>query len=332
MTAVALDVLLDQEDLDQMLRRDVARGLCATPKELPPKWFYDDRGCKLFDAITELPEYYASRSETEILRARAARIAEATCARSLIELGSGSSQKTRILLDALTASGKLQQYVSFDIAEPYLRVASEHVAAEYPIEVSGIVGDFEHHAGSLPDGPNRLIVFLGSTIGNLYPADRARFFATIARQMSATDHFLLGADLVKDRRRLEAAYNDGAGVTAAFNLNLLAVLNRQLDGDFDLDAFEHRAFFDAEHSWIEMRLRSKRRQRVTLDAVSISASFEEGEEMRTEISQKFTRPTLTAELARAGLHETAWWTDTRGDYSLSLWSRRPGPDAVLSGT
>ncbi|MFN2613659.1 MAG: L-histidine N(alpha)-methyltransferase [Actinomycetota bacterium] len=316
--AFTIEVRLGPHELGDALRADVVKGLTASPKELPPKWFYDERGCELFDEITGLPEYYPTRRETEILRREATRIARVTRAHELIELGSGSSEKTRILLDALTACGTLERYVPLDVAEAYLRAAGESIAARYSLRVHGVVGDFEHHLDDLPDGERRIIAFLGGTIGNLYPDQRARFYRQIARQMHDGDYFLLGTDLVKSRERLEAAYNDSAGVTAAFNLNMLRVLNDRLDADFDVRAFEHRAFFDPDRSWIEMRLRSLHAQTARVRAVKLEVTFAEGEEMRTEISTKFTRARVRAELAEAGLKLATWWTDAAGDYALSL--------------
>ena len=292
------------------------KGLSAHPKELPPKWFYDERGCALFDEITALPEYYPTRRETEILRARAASIAASTRADTLIELGSGSSEKTRILLDALRPG--LQRYVPFDVAESYLRPAGTAIASEYGIDVHGVAGDFEHHLDALPGGDRRIIAFLGGTIGNLYPDQRARFLVQIARQLRPGDAFLLGADLVKDVDRLEAAYNDTAGVTAAFNKNVLAVLNAKLDSRFEVSAFDHVAFFDVDNSWIEMRLRARKRMRVAVRALDMEVGFDAGEEMRTEISTKFTRAQVVAELAEAGMRLDEWWTDAAGDFALSL--------------
>jgi len=301
------------------LETDVRSGLTTRPKDIPPKWFYDDRGCELFDAITRLPEYYPTEREREILRAEAAAIAEVSQADTLVELGSGTSDKTRVLLDGLRAGGRLRRFVPFEISEATLRAAAAAIAEEYPgIDVHAVVGDFERHLGDLPDDGRRLIAFLGGTIGNFAPAERKRFLADLADGMRPGDRFLLGTDLVKDVGRLEAAYDDAQGVTAEFNLNVLAVVNRELDADFDLDQFEHIARFDRDEEWIEMRLRSRRDQHVEVRALDLAVDFGEGEEMRTEISAKFRRERVEAELAEAGLRLERWMTDPAGDFALSL--------------
>jgi L-histidine Nalpha-methyltransferase len=316
---VRVDVLMGPTDLDDALRDDVRRGLTASPKELPPKWFYDDRGCELFDAITRLAEYYPTERERTILRAEAATIVEVSQADTLVELGSGTSDKTRVLLDALQASGQLRRFVPFEISETTLRAAANAIADEYPgVSVHAVVGDFERHLGDLPGDGTRLIAFLGGTIGNFAPAERKRFLADLADSMRPGDRFLLGTDLVKDVGRLEAAYDDSQGVTAEFNLNVLAVVNRELDADFAVDQFSHVAQFDRDEEWIEMRLRSLRDQHVEIGALRIGVDFAEGEEMRTEISAKFRRDGIEAELADAGLRLERWMTDPDGDFALSL--------------
>ena len=316
---VRVDVLMGPNDLDDALRVDVRRGLTAPSKELPPKWFYDDRGCELFDAITRLPEYYPTERERTILHAEADAVAVASQADTLVELGSGTSDKTRVLLDALAARGQLRRFVPFEISESTLRAAAVAIADEYPgVGVHAVVGDFERHLGDLPTGGTRLIAFLGGTIGNFAPAERKRFLADLADGMQAGDRFLLGTDLVKDVRRLEAAYDDAQGVTAAFNLNVLAVVNRELDADFDLDQFSHVALFDRDEEWIEMRLRSRRDQHVEVGALGVGVDFAQGEELRTEISAKFRREGIEAELAGAGLRLERWMTDPAGDFALSL--------------
>jgi L-histidine N-alpha-methyltransferase len=316
---VRIDVHLGQDELDAALRDDVRRGLTSTPKELPPKWFYDDRGSMLFDEITRLPEYYPTRREREILQARAADIAEITGADTLVELGSGTSEKTTLLLDALHDAGRLRRFVPFDVCEPVLRDAAATIAARYDgLGVIAVVGDFEHHLDEIPDIGRRLIVFLGGTIGNLVPDERARFLSEIAAQMGPDDAFLLGTDLVKDVARLEAAYDDSAGVTAAFNKNVLTVINDRLGGDFDPDRFDHVARFDTDNEWIEMHLRSTADQTVTIRDLDLTVHFAAGEEMRTEISAKFTRPRVEAELLAAGLKPAQWWTDPAGDFAVSL--------------
>lgn len=323
---VTVDVHLADHELNAALAADVARGLTRDHKQLPPKYFYDDRGCELFEAITELDEYYPTRREREILTARAATVAALTGAETLVELGSGTSDKTRCLLDALYAAGTLQTFVPFDVAEPTLRSAAGSIAADYPgVAVHAVVGDFERHLGRIPRHPRRLIAFLGGTIGNLDRAERLSFLRAVAGSMAADDAFLLGTDLVKDPRRLLAAYDDAEGVTAEFNRNVLSVLNRELDADFDPDRFGHVAFWNPEQEWIEMRLRARDAQRVTLAALGLDVEFAAGEDVRTEISAKFRRPGIEAELVAAGLRLEHWWTDAAGDFALSL--SRPGPGA-----
>lgn len=316
---LTIDVHLDLDDSSRALRADVRRGLTAMPKWLPPKWFYDERGSELFDVITRLPEYYPTRSERSILQRRALEIATVTGADTLVELGSGTSEKTRLLLDAFHATGRLQQFVPFDVSEQTLRGAARAIHADYPgVSVRAVVGDFERHLGKLPTEGRRCIAFLGGTIGNLFPDERARFFADIAAGLTPGDSFLLGTDLVKDVGRLERAYNDSAGVTAQFNRNVLRVLNRELRSDFDLEQFDHVARFDTDNEWIEMRLRARRDMRVRLADLDLDIEFAAGEEFRTEISAKFRRPGVEVELRAAGLQLQEWWTDDAGDFALSL--------------
>jgi len=316
---VEIDVLLEPHDIERALRADVQTGLTGTPKELPPKWFYDDRGCELFDAITRLPEYYPTETERAILRAHAAEIAAVSGADTLVELGSGTSDKTRTLLDAMSATAQLARFVPFEVNEATLRAAADQIATTYSgIDVHAVVGDFEHHLGQLPVVGRRMVAFLGSTIGNFAPAERKEFFADLTSTMRPGDTLLLGTDLVKDVDRLERAYDDAQGVTAEFNKNVLQVVNRELDADFAVDAFAHVAVFDPSEEWIEMRLRSTTDQRVRIGALDLDVSFEAGEEMRTEISAKFRREGVEAELASAGLRLDRWMTDPNGDFALSL--------------
>jgi L-histidine Nalpha-methyltransferase len=314
-----VDVYLTPDDRLAALRHDVAAGLTKTPKELPPKWFYDERGSTLFEEITRLPEYYLTRRERDILGGCAPEVARVTEANTLIEPGAGSSEKTRLLLDALSGTGRLRRFVPFDVSERLLREEAAKVADEYPgIEVHGVVGDFERHLRRLPSGRRRLFAFLGSSIGNLTGEQRAGFLSVLHGLLGPGESLLLGADLVKDPRRLQAAYDDRAGVTAAFNRNVLAVINRELGGDFDLARFEHVAKWDPEREWIEMRLRSTADQLVTVAGLELEVEFTEGEEMRTEISDKFRRDGLEAELRTAGFDPRHWWTDRFREFSLSL--------------
>jgi L-histidine N-alpha-methyltransferase len=318
-TTIRVDVHLEPDAASTALAADVRAGLGATPKTLPPKWFYDDRGSELFDAITRLPEYYPTRTERSILVAHAADIAARTGADTLVELGSGTSEKTRLLLDALTTAGTLERFVPFDVSEQTLRDAADAVADEYDgVAVHAVVGDFEHHLDRIPGGGRRLVAFLGSTIGNLTPAMRARFLADLAAGLAPGDALLLGTDLVKDPARLVAAYDDAAGVTAEFNRNVLHVIDRELDADFDPDTFTHVAVWDFDHEWIEMRLRTERAQHVTIGALGLAVDFAAGEELRTEISAKFRREGVATELATAGFELREWWTDPAGDFALSL--------------
>ncbi len=320
-------VTVQRADIDfhRELQLDARRGLTSTPKELSPKWFYDEQGSALFEAITRLPEYYLTSREREILVRRSTEVAQLTRAETLIELGSGTSEKTRLLLRSLSHAGLLRRFVPFDVDEATLQSSAEAVATLHPgLRVEAVVGDFERHLGLLPRGGRRLIAFLGSTIGNLAPVPRAQFFSRLSAQMSPGDALLLGTDLLKDVERLVAAYNDSQGITAQFNRNILFFLNRQLGANFVPARFEHVARFDARNEWIEMLLRSTARQRVSIDALGIAVAFEQGEEMRTEISTKFRRDAVEGELREANLQVIRWWTDSQGDYALSL-SVPPAP-------
>ena len=319
---VRVDVHLSPATLAASLEADVRAGLTAAPKELPPKWFYDDRGSALFDAITRLPEYYPTRAERAILATYAAEIAAATRPDVLVELGSGTSEKTRLLLDALTEEGTLETFTPFDVSEATLRAAAKAVADEYGLAVHAVVGDFEAHLEQLPPGGRRLVAFLGGTIGNLTPAARAGFLAGLADVLEPGDSLLLGTDLVKDPARLEAAYDDSAGVTAEFNRNVLSVINRALDADFVPDRFRHVARWDPDAAWIEMRLRAEEAQQVRVAAIGLTVDFAEGEDVRTEISAKFTAPRVEAELDQAGFALRRFFTDPDGDFGLSLATRR----------
>lgn len=301
------------------LRRDVRDGLTQTPKTLPPKWFYDSVGSDLFDQITRLPEYYPTRTEAQILRERSAEITAAAGADTLVELGSGTSEKTRMLLDAMRAGGSLRRFIPFDVDAGVLRAAGDAIGREYPgIEIDAVCGDFEEHLGKIPRVGRRLVVFLGSTIGNLTPGPRMDFLSALADTLQPGDSLLLGTDLVKDSERLVRAYDDAAGVTAAFNRNVLAVVNRELDADFDLDAFDHVAKWNSVDERIEMWLRARTAQQVRIAALELDVAYAAGEEMLTEVSCKFRPDGVAAELAKAGLRQTHWWTDSAGDFGLSL--------------
>jgi L-histidine N-alpha-methyltransferase len=319
MSLTDLEVHLTEQDAARALRSDVRLGLTADPKELPPKWFYDERGSELFEQITRLPEYYPTRAEREILAARAGEIAAATGAATLVELGCGYSEKTRLLLDGLRRQGTLRQIVALDVSEPALAQAAAALNREYPgTGVRGVVGDFTEHLGLLPGEPVRLVVFLGGTIGNLVPVERAKFLGAVHDVLEPGEWLLLGTDLVKDPDVLVRAYDDAAGVTAEFNRNVLRVLNRELDADFNIDAFEHVALWDADNEWIEMRLRARSAMRVRVPALRLAVDFAAGEEMRTEISAKFRREGIERELDDAGFTMRHWWTDDAGRFGVSL--------------
>jgi L-histidine N-alpha-methyltransferase len=310
---------LAADSASRALRRDVLDGLTRSPKSLPPKWFYDAAGSDLFDQITRLPEYYPTRAEARILRACSAEIAAASGADTLVELGSGTSEKTRLLLDALRDSGSLRRFIPFDVDAGVLEAAGAAIQREFPgVEIDAVCGDFEEHLGKIPRGGRRLVVFLGSTIGNLTTEPRAEFLAALSDTLQPGDSLLLGTDLVKDVDRLVRAYDDSAGVTAQFNRNVLAVVNRELGADFDLAAFEHVARWNTGEERIEMWLRAGSAQRVRIDALDLTADFAAGEEMLTEVSCKFRPDGVAAELAAAGLRRTHWWTDRAGDFGLSL--------------
>lgn len=319
MSAFTLTRQLPADATARALRADVARGLAADPKWLPPKWFYDARGSRLFEEITRLPEYYPTRAERSILDRTAGAIAAACGAHVLVELGSGSSEKTRLLIDALRAAGTLSAYVPVDVSDSALEQAGHALAADYPgLAVHALVADFQTGL-DLPEaqGP-RLIAFLGGTIGNLLPGERAAFLSAVHGAMRPGDSLLLGTDLVKDERTLVAAYDDAAGVTAAFNKNVLLVLNRELGADFDPDDFQHAARWDREREWIEMRLRARTALTAKIPVLDLKVDFAAGEELRTEVSAKFRETGIRAELGSAGLELTRWWTDPQERFALSL--------------
>jgi len=316
---IEIEVQLPEGGALAGLAEDVREGLSCPFKEIPPKYFYDERGSELFEAITELPEYYPTRVERSILEREAAAIVAAARPTTLIELGSGAAAKTRWLLDAMRDAGTLETYVPVDISEEITRRVAEELVDEYEgLRVHGVVADYETHLERIPREEGGLIAFLGGTIGNFRPGPRRSFLARIATLMYPGDSFLLGTDLVKDRELLEAAYNDSAGVTAEFNKNVLAVLNRELDADFDPDRFEHVAFWDADNQWIDIRLRSLAEQFSDVPALDMRVHFARNEEMRTEISTKFTRQRLEASYADAGLELVEWWTDPDQLFALSL--------------
>ncbi len=302
---------------------DLAAALRRTPREIPSKFFYDEAGSALFERITELPEYYQTRTERALLESIADRVVQASGADELVEIGAGAATKTRVLLDALERAGRLRLYVPLDVDESMVRRVAAELTAEYPgLCVHGVVGDFMAHLGHIPDGngpgARRLVLFLGGTLGNLQPEAARRFLKELRSEMAPGDSFLLGADLVKPIARLEAAYDDAAGVTAQFNRNILNVVNRRTGGDFEPAAFRHRAFYDPRNAWIEMRLVSRKRQAVHLPALGLSFTLEEGEEILTEISAKYDRLRLEGLLRETGFEPVAWFTDPEGLFGLSL--------------
>jgi L-histidine N-alpha-methyltransferase len=314
-----LEIHLDERDFARSLRDDVRTGLTATPKSLPPKWFYDARGSELFEEITRLPEYYPTGAERAILDAHAADIADITDAKTLVELGSGSSAKTRLLLDALTRHGTLGAFIPLDVSESALRDAVTALHADYPgLDIHGVVGDFTRHLSFLPRGGTRVVAFLGGTIGNLVPAERATFLAGVRAVLEPGEWLLLGSDLVKSPTVLVPAYDDAAGVTAEFNRNVLRVINRELGANFTPADFTHVARWDPAEEWIEMRLRATRAMRVDIPALDLTVDFASGEEMRTEVSAKFRRDRLDGELDAAGFALRHWWTDPADRFAVTL--------------
>jgi L-histidine Nalpha-methyltransferase len=314
-----IDVHLSPDEVRQRMRADAIAGLQSHPKSIPPVWFYDERGSQLFEEITRVPEYYPTRAERHLLETYAPTIAELSKADTLVELGAGACEKTRVLLDAMQQLGTLSRYVPFDVSDEFLRDAASTLEDEYdPLSVHLVIGDFNEHLAQIPTDGRRLVAFLGGTIGNLDPARRARFLFDLNCTMSSDDSFLLGADLVKDRQRLVAAYDDAAGVTAQFNKNVLRVLNEQLGGDFDPDLFAHVALWNEDEQWIEMRLRALQPTVVTLEEAGITVRFEEGEDILTEISAKFTPARLEAELTAAGFVVDGMWGADEGEFLLTL--------------
>ena len=322
MTEPTIEIHLAPEDLDESLRVDARLGLTAVPKSLPPKWFYDARGSELFEEITRLPEYYPTRTERELLRASAERVAEATSAQILVELGSGSSEKTKLLLDAMTAHGSLEKYVPQDVSVAALDSSVHDLARRYPgLVVHGIVSDFTDTLHNLPRGGRRMIAFLGGTLGNLVPDERAEFLSSVAEVLDDGEQLLLGVGLVTDPEVMVPAYDDAAGVTAQFNLNVLNVLNTRLGANFDPSGFRHVALWDSRNEWIEMRVQALRPMTVHVPAIDLDVVFDEGEQMRTEISAKFRVEGICKELAAAGFGSDRVWTDPLDRFALILADR-----------
>ena len=318
MSSVAVDVLVTAEDRDAAMRADVRKGLLSRPRSIPPVWFYDETGSKLFDEITRLPEYYLTRSEKSILSEWSGEIVAKSGADTLVELGSGTSEKTRLLLDAMASGGSLRRVILLDISEEVLTDAAEKIVDRYDVHVHAVVGDFRTDLSKLPADGVQLWAFLGSTIGNFTPSERASMLRGLRSALGSDGRLLLGTDLVKSPDRLTAAYDDAEGVTARFNLNVLAVLNAALGSNFDLAKFDHVAAWNQSDRWIEMRLRAAEPQQVELPGLAVQIELAEGEEILTEISAKFDPKDLEAELAAAGLHTEASWRDREGNFQLSL--------------
>jgi L-histidine N-alpha-methyltransferase len=314
-----IDVHLSPDEVRRQMRSDAIEGLQGRVKSIPPVWFYDERGSRLFEDITRLPEYYPTRAERALLEAHAPEIAELSKADTLVELGAGACDKTRILLTAMQEVGTLSRYVPFDVSDDFLRDVAATLAEEYhQLDVHVVIGDFHQHLGEIPADGRRMIAFLGGTIGNLDPAQRARFLAELHGTMSDGDSLLIGTDLVKDPKRLVAAYDDAAGVTAEFNRNVLRVLNEQLGGDFDPGRFRHIALWNEDEQWIEMRLRAEQATEVTLTGAGLVVHFDEGEDLLTEISAKFNPERIEHELREAGFAVEGMWGADQGDFLLTL--------------
>ncbi len=305
------------------LAHDARVGLGATPKWLPPKYFYDDLGSRLFDAICDTPEYYQTRTEQQLLESVVDDLVLGLRPTDVVELGSGAARKTRAVLDAIGRAGANARYVPFDVSESMLRSSAASLLADYDwLTVHGVVGDYDRHLDRIPPGDRRLYMFLGSTIGNFTELEAVRFLSTLARGMAPGDRLMLGVDLVKDKAVLDAAYNDSQGITARFNKNVLAVLNRELGATFDLDRFEHHAFFDVDKSRIEMHLRSSATQQVEIRRLELSIELERGETILTEISRKFSRASATHLLEAAGLRLESWFTPDGDGFGLAVAQRR----------
>ncbi len=322
-----VQVLLPRDWAAGSLVEDVQRGLGSLPLTLPPKWLYDDRGSQLFDAITRLPEYYPTERERSILRTHAHDIVRESGADTLVELGSGTSDKTRTLLDAFTAAGVLERFVPLDVSEATLRDAAAEISAAYPgLQVEAVVGDFTLHLGSLPRGGTRMVAFLGGTIGNLYVEERGAFLGALAYSLAPGDSLLVGTDLVKSADRLVAAYDDAEGVTADFVLNSLRVLNRELGADFDLERFRYVPFWDPSMERMDLRVRSEVPQSVRVPGAGLELELAAGQEIRVEISAKFRPEGIARELRDAGFEVVRTWTDDAGDFALTLARIPAGTD------
>ena len=320
---VRVDVLLDPQERRRALLEATAAGLRSTPQRVPTIWLYDERGSQLFDEITRLPEYYPTRCEREILDGRAAEIARLTRAETLVELGSGTSEKTRLLLHALEREGSLQRFVPLDVSEEVLVESAREIADEHPaLEVHAVVGDFERHLPEVPKRGRTLVAMLGSTIGNFVPEARARFLGVLGRCLGGGDALLLGVDLVKDPARIEAAYNDSAGLSERFQRNALEHLDRELGSSFARARLAYRAAWDPANEWVDIGFRSEVEQVVPVPALELEVELAEGERLRMEVSTKFRRERLERELHEAGMALERWWTDASEGFAVTLVAPR----------
>jgi L-histidine Nalpha-methyltransferase len=318
-TRTRVSVLLEAESAEAVLVRDVRRGLGTPPLTVPPKWLYDDEGSRLFDEITRLPEYYPTEAERSILLDHADEIAAATDATTLVELGSGTSDKTHALLRAFAAAGRLHRFVPIDVSEQTLRDAAEQIAATYDgVRVEAIVGDFTLHLSHLPRDDRKLVAFLGGTIGNLYVEERRAFLGALSDSCEPGDWLLLGTDLVKPADRLIAAYDDPGGITERFVRNGLVVLNRELGADFDIGGFTYVPFWDPHLQRMDLRLRAETPMHVRIPGAGLDLQLHSGEEIRMEISTKFTTAGIREELGNVGFDVAETWTDEAGDFAVTL--------------
>jgi L-histidine Nalpha-methyltransferase len=316
--SITIDIPSTREDAD-FVKTQITRGLSTYPKTLPSKLFYDERGSTLFEQICELPEYYQTRTEHQLLTRWADEIVKLTGAEELVELGSGAATKTRVLLDAMTRVGQLRHYVPFDVDESIVRRVSEELIKEYPgIHIHGVVGDFLVHLEHIPEGGKRLVVILGGTIGNLPTAAAQTFLTAVNAEMASGDYFLLGVQLITDRRRLEAAYNDTQGITAKFNKNIIRVLRHKFGANSDPDSFDHVARYNEDEHRIEMWLRSRVEQTLDIRELNIQVHFQKGEEVRTEISTKYDDSLADSLLTSSGFELVKWYTDVDNLIGLAL--------------
>ncbi len=320
MAEIRIDNHLNHHDFFSNMAQDVRDGLTAKPKRLQPKYFYDERGSELFEQITELPEYYPMREEEALLNRISPGLIASLAPGDVVELGSGSSTKTRALLDAGQANGCLSRYVAFDVSESIVRLAVMELLQRYRSpEVYGIVGDFHYHLDKIPPYVGRrLLLFLGGTLGNLYREERIELLGEICRLLKPDDRLLIGLDLVKDTAIIEAAYNDSQGVTAEFNRNMLNVINAGLEGDFDPEAFEHYAYFNTAESRIEMHLRPRSKQVARLKKLGLTVEIEPSETIWTESSHKFTLESVREMLAASGLSLKEWYASPQSMFALAL--------------